>query len=959
MNRFPTERQITPHWLMRLFGARSAIFKLTDAALQIETENGKQYWVPIESLGEGSTFKQGLLFSRVSFPTDQGKLTFRGLPKAEGKALYQWAHTYWFQQIAPQISKVAGDIKELLAGHYPSHSRIQQALPLAKAALKEFKIVPDRDLCDELDVHPFEYVAQVAQGSGPNSGQLQDSYLADQLAKFEQFFDQVESKPLTARQREACVADEDNNLVLAGAGTGKTSVMVGRAGYLIQSGQARPEEILMLAFGNKAAAEMQERITLRLGDCGITASTFHKLGKEIIAAVEGKQPSLTPLAEDDLALAHWVDQWFEELMLTPGYRKLALKYFQDHLYPEANPFDFKSAGEYFDFIIANDIRTLKGEMVKSLGECLVANHLFKLGINYQYEAAYEHETATPEFRQYQPDFYLPDLGIYIEYFGTDRKGNTAPYVDKEKYHEGMQWKRDLHRKFNTPLMELFHYQWCEGTLFDSIEQQLEKLEVSYEPLPPEAVLETLREFGAVSQFASLLTDLLRRYRANCYEDGQAETAIAKAPNADLVGAALKLLLPIVDKYQALLDGSGQIDFDDMIGKAIGYVKSGRFSGRWKYILVDEFQDISEPRARLIRSLRDSAAQCSLFCVGDDWQAIYRFTGSDLTYTTAFAEKFGVTRTTALDLTFRFNDGISDVATQFVLQNPAQVKKELRTLRQVDQPAVSLLRSSEPNRIRRVLQRIAEIAKPGSTVYLLSRYSFHLLDQPKLGRLRRQFPSLSLDCHTMHASKGMEADYVIILGLETGKHGFPSEKITNPLLEALLPPLEPYEHAEERRLFYVALTRAKHRAYLIADMTNASGFVVELLQKNYKIEMNEFDASLAQKLFQLIKCVKCKTGTMVPRQGKFGTFFGCTKYPLCSHKERGCPKCGTQMHRVDRFKVCIDPECKGWVPICPECGAEMAWKKGKRGYFWGCRNYRHGGGGCNHTENEIVFERQET
>ncbi|MEC7290076.1 MAG: hypothetical protein VXW22_08320, partial [Pseudomonadota bacterium] len=111
--------KIQPHWIMRLFGARSAIFKLTEEALQIETENGKQYWVPVESIGEGSTFKKGLLFSRVSFLTNQGKLTFRGLPKAEGKALYQWAHTYWFQQIAPEISKVAGDIKELLGGHYP------------------------------------------------------------------------------------------------------------------------------------------------------------------------------------------------------------------------------------------------------------------------------------------------------------------------------------------------------------------------------------------------------------------------------------------------------------------------------------------------------------------------------------------------------------------------------------------------------------------------------------------------------------------------------------------------------------------------------------------------------------------------------------------------------------------------------------------------------------------------
>src|SRR5690606_17388001 len=135
----------------------------------------------------------------------------------------------------------------------------------------------------------------------------------------------------------------------------------------------------------------------------------------------------------------------------------------------------------------------------------------------------------------------------------------------------------------------------------------------------------------------------------------------------------------------------------MIGKAIQYVREGRFRSSWRYILVDEFQDISESRARLIRYLRDAANECSLFCVGDDWQAIYRFTGSDLNFTTAFEKKFGATKITALDLAFRFNSGISDVATRFVLQNPAQVKKQLNSLSNVDHPAVSLLR--EDNRPR--------------------------------------------------------------------------------------------------------------------------------------------------------------------------------------------------------------------------------------------------------------------
>ncbi|WP_176492406.1 UvrD-helicase domain-containing protein, partial [Pseudomonas aeruginosa] len=154
----------------------------------------------------------------------------------------------------------------------------------------------------------------------------------------------------------------------------------------------------------------------------------------------------------------------------------------------------------------------------------------------------------------------------------------------------------------------YHYQLMEGGLFDAIDAQLAALGVQYQELPPEAVLETLREFGAINSFALLLADLLKRYRANCYEHGQVEAAIKRAKNPKQVDAALALLRPILDNYQALLDSAGHIDFDDMIGKAIEYVREGRFRSPWRYILVDEFQDISEARARLIRYLRDSVPE---------------------------------------------------------------------------------------------------------------------------------------------------------------------------------------------------------------------------------------------------------------------------------------------------------------------------------------------------------------
>lgn len=959
-----TSRRVTPHWLMRLFGAQPAIFKLADNGLWVETDKGEQYVILVESLINPATFEQGAFFSRLLLRTDRGDKIFGGLSKKNGESLFDWLRAHWLQQLAPEVAQTASNIRALLNKGYPRQSRLDQAMAWASSSLASFKVVPDPSWCRGVDVSPFKLVAQVAQWQAVDLAGRRQHYVAQQLAQYSDLFDSVESQPLTDRQREACVVDEDNSLVLAGAGTGKTSTMVARAGYLLASKQAQAGDVLMLAFANKAAEEMQERIDERLGDCGVTASTFHKLGKDIIAAVEGQQPALTPLAEDDKKLAWQVNQWFEKHLEDPAYRQLTIEYFQRHLYPEANPFEFDSEGAYFDYILANDIRTLKGEAVKSLGECLVANYLFKQGIEYRYEAAYEHPTATPLHRQYQPDFYLPELGVYVEYYGIDRAGNTAPYVDRQAYHEGMGWKRQLHAEKGTQLMELYHYEMLEGGLFAAIDNQLSALEIHYDPLPPEAVLATLREFGAINHFAVLLADLLKRYRASCYEPGQVETAIEKAANPAQVGAALTLLKPILSDYQALLDRHGHIDFDDMIGKAIHYVKQGRFKSPWRYILVDEFQDISDARARLVKYLRDAARECSLFCVGDDWQAIYRFTGSDLAFTTEFEQKFGATRVTPLDLTFRFNNSISDTASHFVLQNPAQVNKQLNTLRKVTKPAVSLLRADnridrdpkEPGRIETVLSSITRHAEPGSRIYLLGRYGFNLPDEAELRQLAYQFPQLVLETHTIHGSKGKEADYVVMLGLETGKFGFPSEKQTHPLLEALLPPLEPYAHAEERRLFYVALTRAKHRAYLIVDMAVASEFVVELLENDFELELNEFDASLTQQFFHLIKCVKCTTGTLVSRTSQFGQFFGCNKYPLCSHKERGCASCGVQMRRAGRFKICLNPECQSWVPICPKCGAEMTIRKGRYGEFWGCRNYRREGECCDNTENEIVFDK---
>jgi DNA helicase-4 len=795
-----------------------------------------------------------------------------------------------------------------------------------------------------------------------------ERYIEQQLQIHQAFFDNVESNPLTLRQRRACIIDNDNNLLLAGAGTGKTSVMVGRAGYLLNSQQATHNEILLLAYGRKAADEMDDRIKAKLATDKISTATFHRLGLNIIAQVEGEKPTLSVFAEDEKAKAKWVQACLETLINEHAqYRQLIIEYFSKYYYVERNDVDFNSLGEYYQYLTDNDIRSLKGDKVKSFGELYIANWLFNHGIEYQYEANYAFEVKTIARRQYQPDFFLPELNVYIEYYGVDENGDTASYIDKDEYHRAITWKRDTHQHYQTSCLELTYAQHKNGLLVSALETYFNSQQVAFELLPDEAILESLKESGRMTLLASMFCQLIGLYKAACLAPEQERGVIANSADPQQTAKALTLLKPILSTYEAYLKHHAEIDFEDMINKALDYVQAGKFQSPWRYIMVDEFQDISEPRARLVKALRDShgsdhngnSKACSVFAVGDDWQAIYRFSGADVTLTTRFADYFGATTQSTLDQTFRFNNQIGNVATAFISKNPAQINKTIKSLKQVKAPAVSLLkRDSTPfnsssstvnnnmiaeisnGAVDEVLAAIsAKICQPVS-VYLLARFWFQLPSQTDIKRLNNQYPLLNIEAQSFHASKGKEADYVIIMGLNNGVHGFPSEKVTPALLDALLAKQDAFAYAEERRLFYVALTRAKDRVYIITDMTNASCFVKELIDE-HNIELDEFGSTASQSFIDDINCLVCDTGKLKKRTGKFGAFYSCSHFPRCEHKEKSCANCESPMTRKRHpgFKLCLNDACKSVIPTCEKCNAEMVLRSSKNGEFWGCRNYK--------------------
>jgi len=796
--------------------------------------------------------------------------------------------------------------------------------------------------------------------------QANDAFVQSEMAKFREFFDTVESKPLTPAQRRSCVVGEDNNLVLAGAGTGKTSTMIGRAGYLLASNRARPDELLMLAFGKKAAGEMQERQNSRLkrwiDDDAPTIKTFHALGLQIIGAVEGRRPDITPMAEDDYSLAKFIDAEIAECCDEPLYKAMIVRYCGSERYPYRNPFDFDSMQEYNEYVRANELRTLKGEVVKSFEECVIANFLSANSVSYKYEHPYKVDTSGPDFRQYKPDFYLPDHDVYIEHFALDRKGQPPPHFDKKKYLEGIRWKRDLHQKHDTKLVQTYSYLKREGNLESHLAQQLRAKGVELRPKSNDELLEELRKSSEVAEFAILMAKILTLFKESDHHLDALRNKAAQHIDSTRLLLLFDLFTPILVAYEAELAEFGQIDFADMIRKATEHVESGRYQSPYLHVLVDEFQDISRARARLVSAFVGQRPESFLFVVGDDWQSIYRFTGSDIAYTRDFRDIFGNTATIPLDLTFRFNDQIGNAASKFILKNPAQIVKSIRSLHEAPHPAFSFIRVVRTeDGLKMALDAIEKQSGYGhdskATVLVLGRYNFVIEDwwSPAASRqLKTMHPSLDVQFMTVHGAKGKEADYVVVLGLGRGKNGFPCEKPTDSVLEFLLPDLEPFPLAEERRLFYVALTRARRRVYLAYNPLEASQFVLELLNKEegYSVCTDEFASRLMCAEIAFVPCPDCATGALVPRTGPDGfSFVGCNNYPYCKHTEKPCPQCGSLLRRSARSRECTNQACNAVVPICSKCGGDMVERSGPYGKFWGCTNYRRNAGFiCTHTMN---------
>ena len=786
-------------------------------------------------------------------------------------------------------------------------------------------------------------------------------YVAAQKQLNRGFFDNIEGKSLDDQQQQAIITDEYSNLIIAGAGSGKTLTILGKVKYLIEKKNIDPEKILLLSFTRKTVEELNERLrNLRLKT---QATTFHKLGYDYIKHFQKKPPAV---ANENL-LHQTIKQFLKNDIL---HHDSALKSFVQFMacylnIPEEND-AFDSLGEKLDVKNGIDFETLKskyyantsgsqrisknkldifsGERIKSVEELMIANFLFLNGVNYEYEKPYSHGD-----HMYRPDFYLTDYDIWLEHFGIDKYGRAKLLSEfqEKQYIKNMHKKRVKHRLCRTKLLETYSWYNRDNILLDKLREMLEKSGVTFQPLSEQEIYHKIikqdSSFGA--EIISLITSFINLSKSRGLAAGRLRQFIKNSETDNQFLSARRQLfldfaLPIIEKYNTVLSARGEIDFNDMINWAANLVQQKGAAKAYDYIIIDEYQDISAARFKLITEIRQQSG-ARLVCVGDDWQSIYRFTGSDISLFSDFGKFVGEHEKLFIERTYRNSQQLIDISAKFIQQNPQQLAKNPKSTKELDCP-VEFVLYNQNDAFAVLVDQIRQITcnyGKDKRILLLGRHSFDLDyviclrdDKGKVikNQLRKEvkkynevtgelsiagLEGVNITFITAHKSKGLEADNVIVLNLKNDLYGFPNKLTDDPIISLLLSAPEACRFAEERRLFYVALTRTKNKVYLMVS-ENESLFAKEIKQySNYLIQGRYGETDL-------VNCPWCKTGRLVIRKnsqtGK--NFVGCSHYPNCNQS-------------YNNIEILSKPI------LCPACQSGFLVRRhGRYGEFLGCTNY---------------------
>lgn len=794
------------------------------------------------------------------------------------------------------------------------------------------------------------------------------AFVTQELLEMKEYFNDIDGKSLDPQQREAIVIDEDANLIVAGAGSGKTLTISGKVKYLVEKKEIHPEEILLISFTRKAAEEMETRIKKRLR-LNVEVNTFHKLGMRIISKYKKEKPNVVD--NPKVIIKNYFDQ---EMYDDPQQLKRMIEYFGYYLNVPIDLENFDSLGEAYEYQKSMDLETLKskyeeqkytlyktqqlksrqttlaGEKLKSLEEVMIANFLFLNGVEYVYERDYPHTMASENYRSYKPDFYLPQYDIYIEHFGIT-KDNRTPWlseIEGKKYLDGIKWKREIHKEHRTILVETYSYLTGEGRLLETLRKKLLDEGVKYKEVDFIDIFNKIYDnenTNHYDEFIQFIASFINLFKSNGYEYETFDEIISNLDKKNIffynrTKTFLEITKSVYLYYQKQLATNKQIDFNDMINEATHIVGTSDMAFPYRYIIIDEYQDISVSRFKLVETIRNKT-KAKVMAVGDDWQSIYRFAGSDLNLFTNFEKYFGYNQLLKIENTYRNSQELINYAGQFVMKNEKQIKKDLKSEKRNPTPIKMLGYVGVDEILRTLKYTIGEIVQdfgPKAEIMLLGRNNFDvnfldkvpefkvLFNQQGVKVTYQKYPKLNMFFLSTHRSKGLEADNVIIINASNRTTGFPNRMSDDPILSLVLTEQDEYLFAEERRLFYVALTRTKNSTYILVPDMNMSSFVREL--KEYAgIEYKVLEGNTV--FSNNPSCPRCKTGHLKLRDNNRSKreFLGCSNYPECDYALKDI--------------TILDSPIE-----CAICGGYMVQRKGKRGRFYGCSNYPN----CKHTMN---------
>ena len=720
--------------------------------------------------------------------------------------------------------------------HYKVH--FQEAYSLLKK-LEAFNITPSESISKF--INDFGRINKLVK-------QHNDGVITFLLDTHRDFFDHCLKYPLDKQQRRSIVSEEDNCLVVSSAGSGKTSSIVGKVKYLTEIKGVAPERILLISYTNKAAAELTERMATN----GLRGYTFHKLAIDIIGKTTGAKPSIC-----DNTDSLFVDI-YHKLLDKSSFKKSIVEYFVDYQTNEADWEQRKNErreqlSEQKNVQLKAMFPDMDGRAiyVRSEQEQKICFALSSLGVKFRYEEPYEHQLADEMHSQYRPDFsiYFKQGGvtkrIYLEHFGVDEHGLVPAWFAKDKgityeeanqkYNDGITWKKAAHEKFGTQLLVTssadFHY----SDIRDKLRKLLAEAGVPIQEKTDEELYDLVLPKGSKQEkaFIRLVVTFVTLVKSSCKS---IKEVLKQAKNADderSVFIIKNIFQPVYERYINALSDSNQIDFTDAILQATEICRTSH-PVEYDYIIVDEFQDISVDRYNFLKVLREGNPPAKLYCVGDDWQSIYRFSGSDMALFNQFSEYFGATEINKIETTYRFGEPLVSLSSNFIQRNKAQIQKNIHSFSSEMRTELEFYAYDRRDYCNTIGQIVASIPSDKS-IFLLGRYSFDdyylsfMYQSIKEGnRFYYVIGGRKIEFLTVHKSKGLEANYVILLQCNKDTYGFPSQVSDDPVLNYVLTKSDQFPYGEERRLFYVAITRAKIKTLVLYDKRFSSVFVDEFL-----------------------------------------------------------------------------------------------------------------------------------